>query len=236
MKRVLIKLSGEGLSNKAKNLDVDPKIVKKLAFQVKELLKRKIEVGMVIGGGNFWRGVSAEKNGIERNKADYIGMLATIMNGLAIQSCLEKENIVSKIQSSLCIDQKIAETYVSKNAIKYLSKGQVVIFVGGIGRPYFTTDTISVLVATEIKADYILMGKNGVDGIYDSDPNLNSNAKKIDEITWDEILQKKLMVMDSTAASFARDNAINLCVFDINAKNAILNLVDGKLPHTKVVK
>ncbi len=236
MKRVLIKLSGEGLSNKAKNLDVDPKIVKKLAFQVKELLKRKIEVGMVIGGGNFWRGVSAEKNGIERNKADYIGMLATIMNGLAIQSCLEKENIVTKIQSSLCIDQKIAETYVSKNAIKYLSKGQVVIFVGGIGRPYFTTDTISVLVATEIKADYILMGKNGVDGIYDSDPNLNSDAKKIDEITWDEILQKKLTVMDSTAASFARDNAINLCVFDINAKNAILNLVDGKLPHTKVVK
>ena len=236
MRRVLIKLSGEGLSNKEKNLDVDPKIVKKLAFQVKELLKRKIEVGIVIGGGNFWRGVSAEKNGIERNKADYIGMLATIMNGLAIQSSLENENIVTKIQSSLCIDQKIAETYVSKKAIKYLSKGQVVIFVGGIGRPYFTTDTISVLVATEIKADYILMGKNGVDGIYDSDPNLNSDAKKIDEITWDEILQRKLTVMDSTAASFARDNAINLCVFDINAKNAILKLVDGKLPHTKVVK
>ena len=236
MKRVLIKLSGEGLSNKEKRLDVDPKIVKKLVFQIQELLKRKIEVGIVVGGGNFWRGVSAEKNGIERNNADYIGMLATIMNGLALQSSLEKESIVTKIQSSLNIDPKIAETYVSKNAIKYLEKGQVVIFVGGIGRPYFTTDTISVLVATEIKADYILMGKNGVDGIYDSDPNSNNNAKKIEKITWDEILQKKLTVMDSTAASFARDNKINLCVFDIKVENAILKLIDGNLPHTKVVK
>jgi uridylate kinase len=163
-------------------------------------------------------------------------MLATMMNGLAIQSSLEKSGIKTKIQSSLNIDPKVAEVYIKENCQKYLSNGKVVIFIGGTGRPYFTTDTAAVLIATEIKADAILMGKNGIDGIYDLDPNKNSNAKKFDEISWDEIIERKLAVMDSTAASLARENNIKLYVFNISVNNSILKLIDGVIPHTKVLR
>ncbi|WHL49146.1 UMP kinase [Mycoplasmopsis bovis] len=196
---------------------------------------RGIQISIVIGGGNFFRGASAEKNGIPRNRADYIGMLATIMNGLALKSGFERIGLKTRIQSSLVVDQKVAENYVNEKTIKYLEEGEVVIFVGGTGRPYFTTDTAATLFASEIGAEVILMGKNGVSGIYDCDPKSNKNAKKFGKISYDEILDKKLQVMDLTATSMARDNNINLIIFNINEPNAILRAIEGDIDHTEVV-
>ncbi|EGV00508.1 UMP kinase [Mycoplasmopsis columbina] len=235
-KRILIKLSGEGLVNKEKRLAIDYDIVEKIALQLKEIIKLGIQVSVVIGGGNFWRGASAEKNGIPRNRADYIGMLATIMNGLALKSGFEKVGLKARVQSSISIDQKVAENYINEKTIKYLEEGEIVIFVGGTGRPYFTTDTAATLFASEIKAEVILMGKNGVEGIYDKDPKSNPDAKRYETITYDEILDKKLQVMDLTATSMARDNNINLIVFNILEPDAILKALNGEIKHTEVTK
>ncbi|MGY5139173.1 UMP kinase [Mycoplasmopsis gallinarum] len=235
-KRILVKLSGEGLANKEKSLSIDYEKVKNIALQLKELVESGVEVSVVIGGGNFWRGASAEKNGIPRNRADYIGMLATIMNGLALKSGFEKYGLTARVQSSINIDQKVAENYINEKTLKYLSEGEVIIFVGGTGRPYFTTDTAATLFASEIKADVILMGKNGVPGVYDSDPKTNPNAKWYSRITYDEILNNKLQVMDLTATSMARDNNINLIVFNILEENSILRVMKGELQHTEVTK
>ncbi|TKA58871.1 Uridylate kinase [Mycoplasmopsis bovis 8790] len=234
-KRILIKLSGEGLVNKEKSLAIDYDLVGDIARQLKQISDRGIQISIVIGGGNFFRGASAEKNGIPRNRADYIGMLATIMNGLALKSGFERIGLKTRIQSSLVVDQKVAENYVNEKTIKYLEEGEVVIFVGGTGRPYFTTDTAATLFASEIGAEVILMGKNGVSGIYDSDPKANKNAKKFGKISYDEILDKKLQVMDLTATSMARDNKINLIIFNINEPNAILRAIEGDIDHTEVV-
>ena len=235
-KRVIIKLSGEGLSNKEKGLSIDPAVVKGIALQIKEMQKDGFQIGIIVGGGNFWRGAAAEKNGIPRNRADYIGMLATIMNGLAVQSGFELEGIKTSVQSAVKIDEKVAQNYVNEKAIALLEKGTVVIFAGGTGRPYFTTDTAATLVASEIGAQTILMGKNGVAGIYDSDPKVNKDAKKYSEITYDELLEKGLTVMDSTAASMARDNNIELIVFDITKENSITRAAKGDIEHTRVTK
>lgn len=234
-KRILIKLSGEGLVNKEKSLAIDYDLVGDIARQLKQISDRGIQISIVIGGGNFFRGASAEKNGIPRNRADYIGMLATIMNGLALKSGFERIDLKTRIQSSLVVDQKVAENYVNEKTIKYLEEGEVVIFVGGTGRPYFTTDTAATLFASEIGAEVILMGKNGVSGIYDCDPKSNKNAKKFGKISYDEILDKKLQVMDLTATSMARDNNINLIIFNINEPNAILRAIEGDIDHTEVV-
>lgn len=169
-KRILIKLSGEGFANKEKNLAIDFELVAKIASQLKIIIEKGVQVSIVVGGGNFWRGVSAEKNGIPRNRADFIGMLATEMNALALQSGFEKAGLKARVQSSINIDQKVAENYINEKTLKYLNNGEVVIFAGGTGRPYFTTDTAATLFAAEIKAEVILMGKNKVDGVYDSDP------------------------------------------------------------------
>ncbi|WP_338822644.1 UMP kinase [Mycoplasmopsis felifaucium] len=235
-KKILIKLSGEGLVNKEKHLAIDYNLVEDIARQLKEIVKKGIQVSVVVGGGNFWRGASAAKNGIPRNRADYIGMLATIMNGLALRSGFEKNGLKARVQSSINIDQKVAENYINEKTIKYLEDGEVVIFVGGTGRPYFTTDTAATLFASEIGAEVILMGKNGVSGVYDSDPKLNPNAVKYDKISYDDILDKKLQVMDLTATSMARDNNINLIIFNINEKDSILRAVEGKIEHTEVTK
>lgn len=176
-KRILIKLSGEGFANKEKNLAIDFELVAKIASQLKIIIEKGVQVSIVVGGGNFWRGVSAEKNGIPRNRADFIGMLATEMNALALQSGFEKAGLKARVQSSINIDQKVAENYINEKTLKYLNNGEVVIFAGGTGRPYFTTDTAATLFAAEIKAEVILMGKNKVDGVYDSDPKKNENAK-----------------------------------------------------------
>lgn len=195
-----------------------------------------VEISIVIGGGNFWRGASAEKNGIPRNNADYIGMLATVMNGLALRSGFEKIGLKSRVVSSISMDSRVVEYYVNEKAIKYLEDGEVVIFVGGTGRPYFTTDTAATLYASEIGAKVILMGKNRVDGIYDSDPRKNPNAKHFDKITYDEILEKKLQVMDLTATSMARDNNINLIVFNLLEKDSIVKVLKNQITHTEVTR
>lgn len=235
-KRILIKLSGEGFANKEKHLAIDNELVTKIALQLKEIVNRGVQVSIVIGGGNFWRGASAEKNGIPRNRADYIGMLATIMNGLALRSGFELVGLKSRVQSSLTLDPKIAENYVNEKTIKYLQDGEVVIFVGGTGRPFFTTDTASTLYAAEIGAEVILMGKNGTDGVYDSDPKTNINAKRFDKITYDQILENKLQVMDLTATSMARDNNIDLIIFNLLEENSILRVLDSSIKHTEVTK
>ena len=235
-KRILIKLSGEGLSNKENSLSIDPIVVEDIAKQISKIMKDGYEVGIVVGGGNFWRGASAEKNGIPRNRADYIGMLATIMNALAVQSGFELLGIKTRVMSSLNVDQKVAENYVNEKAVIALKNKEVVIFAGGTGRPYFTTDTTAALVASEISASKILMGKNGVKGIYDSDPKTNKNAKKFDKLTYDEIIAKGLKVMDSTAATMARDNNIELVVFDITEDDALAGAVTGTIERTVVTK
>lgn len=235
-KRILLKLSGEWLSNKEKSLAIDYSLVDNIAIQLKKIKEKNIEIAIVIGGGNFWRGASAEKNGIPRNRADYIGMLATIMNALALQSGFEKHGLKCRVQSSINIDPKVAENYITEKAKKYLSSGEIVIFAAGTGRPYFTTDTAATLVASEIQADIILLGKNKVTGIYDSDPNINIDAKRYSDISYDEILLKNLKVIDSTAATMARDNNINALVFDIGTEDAILNVLNEKGLFTKVSK
>ncbi|WP_426461297.1 UMP kinase [Mycoplasma hafezii] len=235
-KRILLKLSGEGFANKEKHLAIDYELVSRIAEQLKEVVAQGVEVSIVIGGGNFWRGASAEKNGIPRNRADYIGMLATIMNGLALRSGFEHAGLKARVQSSLNIDKRVAEYYINEKALKYLEEGEVVIFVGGTGRPYFTTDTAATLYASEIGADVILMGKNNIDGIYDSDPKKNPNAKRFDKITYDEVLERGLQVMDLTATSMARDNNIKLMVFNLLEENSIVRALKGEITHTEVIK
>lgn len=235
-KRILLKLSGEWLANKEKSLLIDYSLIDNIAMQLKKIKEQNIEIAIVIGGGNFWRGASAEKNGIPRNRADYIGMLATIMNALALQSGFEKHGLKCRVQSSINIDPKVAENYITEKANKYLSSGEIVIFSAGTGRPYFTTDTAATLVASEIGADIILLGKNKIKGIYDSDPNINKDAKRYSKISYNEILSKNLKVIDATAATMARDNDINALVFDIGEKDSILNVLNEKGLFTKVSK
>ncbi|MGY6172413.1 UMP kinase [Candidatus Mycoplasma pogonae] len=233
-KRILLKLSGEGLANKHESLAIDFNLVKKIAKQLKTLSDEGVEIAIVVGGGNFWRGVSAEKNGIPRNRADYIGMLATLMNGLALQSGFEAEGLKARVLSSVNTDKRIAEYYIKEKAQKYLKDKKVTIFVGGTGRPYFTTDTASALFASEIGAEVILVGKNNVDGVYDSDPKTNPNARRFDEISFSDVLKKDLKVMDATAFSLARDNNIELLVFDINEPDSIVKVMKDQIKFTKV--
>lgn len=234
-KRILLKLSGEWLANRDKKLSIDYEHVVKLAKQLKQIIDQKIEIAIVVGGGNLWRGASAEKNGIPRSKADYIGMIATVMNGLALQSIFENSHqIKSRVLCSVDVDQKIAEPFNLENANQYLANGEIVIMVGGTGRPYFTTDTAATLLASEIKADILLLGKNEIDGVYDDDPKINPNAKHYDEISYDEILRMKLKVMDSTAVAMARDNNINLLVFNIGKENSIIDVINKNNKFTIV--
>ncbi|MGL4183827.1 MAG: UMP kinase [Metamycoplasmataceae bacterium] len=233
-KKVLIKLSGEWLSNKEKNLAIDYFLINKIAEQIKVLVNENYQVGIVVGGGNFWRGASAEKNGIPRSRADYIGMIATTMNALALQSVFEKKGIKTRVQSSLSIDEKVAEPYITEKAKCYLEKGEVVIFSAGTGRPYFTTDTAATLIASEVGFDVLLLGKNNTKGIYDSDPNINKDAKFFSEISYEEIISRNLQVMDITAATMAKSNNLNLLVFDIGGEDSILNVLKNKGKFTKV--
>ncbi|CAT05371.1 uridylate kinase [Mesomycoplasma conjunctivae] len=231
---ILIKLSGESLANKSKSLSIDNELVRKIGIQLKEVQKLGYKILIVIGGGNFWRGASAEKNGIKRNKADYIGMLATIMNGLALESAFKELGINSRVLSSINIDPRVCEYYINEKAVKYLENDNVIIFVGGTGRPYFTTDSATTLFASEMGANLILVGKNSVNGVFDSDPRTNPNAVRYDTITYSEVIEKDLKVMDSTAFSMARDNKLELIIFDIKEENSIINVIKGKIKHTKV--
>lgn len=235
-KRILLKLSGEWLANKQENLSIDYQSVNKITQQIKQMIKNKIQIAIVVGGGNFWRGASAEKKGIPRSRADYIGMMATLMNALALQSIFEENKLKARVVSSIQIDQKIAEPFVLEKVNKYLESGEIVIMAAGTGRPYFTTDTAATLVAAEIKADVLLLGKNNVSGIYDSDPKINPNAKHFETIKYDEILERNLKVMDSSAVAMARENNLQLLVFNIGEEDSIINVILEKGKFTRVIR
>ncbi len=231
-KRILLKLSGEALKGDTP-FGIDPATVKNVARQIKEVALLGVQIGIVCGGGNIWRGKTASELGMERAQADYMGMLATVMNALAIQEALESLGVQTRVLSALDI-QQVAEPYIRRRAIRHLEKGRVCIFAGGIGSPYFSTDTACVLRATEIGADVILMAKNGTEGVYDSDPRKNKDAKMYTELTFQEILNKNLAVMDSTAASLCKDNNLELIVFNMNKDGNILKVVKGEKIGTNV--
>ena len=232
-KRVLLKLSGEALSGNGNNFD--PEVLKHLALELKEVYKLGIEVAIVVGGGNFIRGKTAASIGIERVQADYMGMLATIINALAIQSSLEQVEVPTRVQTAIDMP-KVAEPFIVRRAIRHLEKGRIVIFGGGTGSPYFSTDTTAALRASEIKADVILMAKNGVDGVYSADPKIDKTAVKYDKLTYMDVIKQGLMVMDTTATSMCMDNNIDLLVFNMNETGNILKACKGEQIGTIVKK
>lgn len=223
--RILLKISGEALKGETP-FGIDPQTVKRIANQIKEAHDLGVEIGVVVGGGNIWRGKTAEGLGMERAQADYMGMLATIMNGLAVQDALEQAGVQTRVLSAISVDE-VCEPYIRRRAIRHLEKGRVCIFVGGLGSPYFSTDTACVLRATEIGAEVVLMAKNNTEGVYDSDPRTNPNAKLYETLTFSEILAKDLQVMDSTAASLCKDNGLSLIVFNMNKDGNILKAAKG---------
>lgn len=227
-KRVLLKLSGEALSGNGNNFD--PEVLSSLALELKEIQEMGVELAIVVGGGNFIRGKMAETMGIERVQADHMGMLATIINALAVQSALEQVDVPTRVQTAVEIN-RVAEPFIVRKAVRHLEKGRVVIFGGGTGSPYFSTDTTAALRASEIKADVILMAKNGVDGVYSADPKKDPNATKYDSLTYMDLISKNLQVMDTTATSMCMDNNIDLVVFNMNErgniKKAVMKTVEG---------
>ena len=230
--RVVLKLSGEALAGK-KGYGIDPVVVDDIAGQIQEVLESGLDVAVVNGGGNIWRGLLGSSKGMDRATADYMGMLATIINSLALQDALENRGVATRVQTAIEMRQ-IAEPYIRRRAIRHLEKGRVVIFAAGTGNPYFSTDTTAALRAAEIEADAILMAKKGVDGVYDSDPAKNPDAKKYDKLDYIEVIQKNLGVMDSTAISLCMDNNIPIVVFNIDTKGNILQAALGKKIGTMV--
>lgn len=222
-KRILLKLSGEAMAG-SNGFGIDAEMVGTVCDYIKKIVEMGVEVAIVVGGGNFWRGRQAHQ--MERTTADYMGMLATILNGQALQDALEYRGLETRLQTSIEMRQ-IAEPYIRRKAVRHLEKGRIVIFAGGTGNPYFSTDTCAALRATEINAEIILFGKT-IDGVYDSDPKTNPNAKKYDTITYTEILQKNLKVMDSTAASLCRDNNMPVMVFALKDAEDIVRAVSGE--------
>lgn len=231
-KRVLMKLSGEALAGE-KGQGIDLETVSEIAQDLKEVHDLGTQIAIVVGGGNLWRGEPASKVGMERSRADYTGMLGTTMNALVLQDALERAGVDTRVQTAITM-QQIAEPYIRGRAIRHLEKGRIVIFAAGTGSPYFSTDTTAALRANEINADAILMGKNGVDGIYDSDPNKNDDAVKFTELTHLDILQKGLKVMDSTASSLSMDNNMPLVVFNLNTPGNLKRVVLGENIGTTV--
>lgn len=229
-RRIVLKLSGEAMAgDKGVGIDIDT--VKKIAEQVKTIHDMGVETSLVIGGGNFWRG--RDGHTMDRATSDYMGMLGTVMNGLAFQDCLEKMGVKTRLQTAIEM-KEVAEPYIRRRAIRHLERDRVVIFAAGIGKPYFSTDTTAALRAAEINADVILLAKKGVDGIYDSDPKINKNAKKFDSLTYQEILRRELKIMDNTATSLCMDNDIPVIVFGIEEKNSMIDAVCGKDIGTNV--
>ncbi|MBB6449280.1 uridylate kinase [Geomicrobium halophilum] len=224
-KRVILKLSGEALAGE-QGYGIDPNVIQSIASQLKEVTELGTEIAIVVGAGNIWRGMAGSSQGMDRATADYMGMLATVMNGLALQDSLEDIGVESRVQTSIEMRQ-VAEPYIRRKAIRHLEKKRVVIFTAGTGNPYFTTDTTAALRAAEIEADVILMAKNKVDGVYDSDPFVNENAMKYRELSYLDVLKDGLAVMDSTASSLCMDNNIPLLVFSITEEGNIKRAVQG---------
>ena len=230
-KRVLLKLSGEALSGSEKNFD--PVVLHNLAMEIKEAQELGTEIAIVVGGGNFIRGKTVSEIGIDRVQGDYMGMLATIINALAIQAALEAVGVDTRVQTSIDMP-KVAEPFIVRRADRHLEKGRVVIFGGGTGSPYFSTDTTAALRASEIKAEVILMAKNGVDGVYSADPKKDPDAVKYDHLSYMDVLNEGLQVMDSTATSMCMDNNIELVVFNMNENGNIVRAIKGEKIGTVV--
>ncbi len=230
-KRILLKLSGEALMG-TRQYGIDPERLKEYAQEIKEITKKGVEVAIVIGGGNIFRGVAGASKGMDRVQGDHMGMLATVINGLALQSAMEDEGIPTRLQSAIKMNE-VAEPFIRRKAIRHLEKGRVVIFGGGTGNPYFTTDSAAVLRAIEIEADVILKGTR-VDGIYTSDPEKDDKATKFDFISFDEVLKKGLKVMDTTAFTLSQENELPIVVFDMNTKGNLFKVVSGEKIGTKV--
>lgn len=223
--RIVLKISGEVLRNKKNGDNIDPEILRELCLELKAVHDMGIEIGLVVGGGNIFRGLSGAKRGVDRTTGDFMGMLATVINGLALMDCLEKMGVNVRVQSAIPM-KEVAEPFILRRAIRHMEKGRLVIFVAGTGNPYFSTDTAAALRASEIGAQAIFKATK-VDGIYDKDPHLYSDAKKYTKLSFDEALRNRLNVMDSTAFSLCLDNQIPIVVFDINESMAIQHAVMG---------
>ena len=231
-KRVLLKLSGEALAGE-KGFGIDANTVQDIARQIKEAKDLGCEIAIVCGGGNIWRGKVGSEMGMERASADYMGMLATAMNGLAVQSALEREGVDTRLMTAIEMKQ-VAEPYIRRRAVRHLEKGRIVIFGAGLGSPFFTTDTTAALRAAEIEAEVILMAKNGVDGVYSADPRVDNEAVMFDEISYMEVLNRQLMIMDQTAITLCMDNKIDLCVFNMQKDGNIAKAVSGEKIGTTI--
>ncbi len=230
-KRVLLKLSGESLMGD-KSFGLDPAVMSQYAHEIKQIVELGVEVALVIGGGNIYRGMNEAETGIERAHGDYMGMLATMINGMAVQSALEKAGVYTRLQSAIKMEQ-IAEPYIRRKAMRHLEKGRVVIFGAGTGNPYFTTDTAGSLRAIEIKADVILKGTR-VDGIYTADPEKDPSATRFERISFNECIQRNLRVMDMTAFTLCMENNLPIVVFDMNKPGNLLAVVTGESVGTLV--
>ena len=230
-RRVLLKLSGEAFGGG--KLGVDPLIVRSVARQIAHLVAAGTQVAVVVGGGNYFRGVELQRGGMDRDRADYMGMLGTVMNSLALQDFLEKEGVPTRVQSAITMGQ-VAEPYIPRRAERHMEKGRVVIFSAGSGMPYFSTDTVAAQRALEIGADVLLMGKQGTDGVYDSDPRTNPDATRLDTLTYQEALVKGLKVVDSTAFSLCMDNGMPILVFNLLTDGNIARAVAGEKIGTLV--
>jgi uridylate kinase len=230
-KRILLKLSGEALMGN-RQYGIDPERLKEYAQEIKEITKEGVEVAIVIGGGNIFRGVAGASNGMDRVQGDHMGMLATVINGLALQSALENEGVPTRLQSAIKINE-VAEPFIRRRAMRHLEKGRVVIFGGGTGNPYFTTDSAAVLRAIEVEANVILKGTR-VDGIYNTDPEKDNTAVKFDNISFDDVLRKGLKVMDTTAFTLSQENELPIIVFDMNKKGNLYKVLSGENVGTQV--
>jgi uridylate kinase len=232
-KRVLLKLSGEVFGGGA--IGVDPDVVNQIAGEIGEIVRSGVQVAVVVGGGNFFRGAELQQRGMDRSRADYMGMLGTVMNCLALQDFLEKQGVETRVQSAIAMGQ-VAEPYIPRRAIRHLEKGRVVIFGAGAGMPYFSTDTVAAQRALEIGCQVILMGKQGVDGVYDADPYTNPDAVKFDHLTYDDFLARGLKVADATSVSLCRDNNMTMIVFNLSVAGNIARVVSGEKIGTTVAR
>ena len=231
-KRVLLKLSGEVFGGE-KGIGVDPDVVHDVASQIADVVRGGTEIAVVVGGGNYFRGAELQQRGMDRARADYMGMLGTVMNCLALQDFLEKEGIETRVQTAITMGQ-VAEPYVPRRAIRHLEKGRVVIFGAGAGMPFFTTDTVAAQRALEIGVQALLLAKSGVDGVYDADPRKDKSAKKYETVSYDEVLSKSLAVADAAAFSLCRENKLPIVIFDLKNKGNIKRAVTGESVGTLV--
>ncbi len=230
-RRVLLKLSGEAFGGG--RVGVDPDVVTRIASDIGTVVEQGVQVAVVTGGGNFFRGAELQQRGMERRRADYMGMLGTVMNCLALQDFLEQRGVPTRVQTAITMGQ-VAEPYIPLRAVRHLEKGRVVIFGAGSGMPFFSTDTVAAQRALEVQAEVLLMAKQGTDGVYDSDPQTHPDARRYDELTYDEFLNQNLKVADATAISLARDNKLPMVFFDLGVQGNIARVVSGEKIGTTV--